>query len=189
MNLDTETGGLRNFIEVIIGAILTQNVAWNNVKKAINNLKSECLLDADKLHVTDVNEIAPLIKSSRYYNQKSQKIKKFLDFLFSEYNGNLSIMAEEDTVILRAKLLKINGLGEETVDSILLYACNRPIFVVDAYTKRIFSRYGLFSEDSTYEEIQIFFMQNLPENIELFNDYHAQIVILGNSICKKDPLM
>jgi endonuclease-3 related protein len=84
--------------------------------------------------------------------------------------------------------LKINGFGEETVDSILLYACNRPIFVVDAYTKRIFSRYGLFSEDSTYEEIQIFFMQNLPENIELFNDYHAQIVILGNSICKKDPL-
>ena len=173
--------------EVIIGAILTQNVSWNNVKNAINNLKKEDLLNPEQLHNIDPDEIAPLIKSSRFYNQKTRKIKNFMKFFFDDYNGNLSNMSKEDPILLRQKLLKIKGLGEETVDSILLYACDKPIFVVDAYTKRIFSRYGLIEENANYEKVQVFFMDNLPQDIKLFNDYHAQIVHLGNSICKTKP--
>ena len=174
--------------EVVIGAILTQNVSWKNVKKAIDNLKKAKLLDVKKLFESDINEIAPLIKSSRYYNQKAQRIKKFLEFLYNEYDGDLKKMAHEDTFILRAKLLKLNGFGPETVDSVLLYSCDKPVFVVDSYTKRIFSRYGFLNLDDTYDEVQDFFITNLPIDLDIFNDYHAQIVHLGNSICKKDPI-
>lgn len=174
--------------EVIIGAILTQNVSWKNVEIAINNLKEVKLLDPEKLYRCEIDTIAPLIKSSRYYNQKAKKIKNFMDFFFSEYNGSLEKMSLEDPSLLRTKLLKIKGLGEETVDSILLYSCDKPIFVVDAYTKRIFSRFGLIEETATYGEIQHFFMENLPQDIVLFNDFHAQIVHLGNMICRTQPL-
>jgi endonuclease III related protein len=173
--------------EVIIGAILTQNVSWKNVEIAINNLKEVKLLDAEKLYRSETDTIAPLIKSSRYYNQKAKKIKNFMDFFYTDYNGSLERMSLEESTLLRNKLLKIKGLGEETVDSILLYSCNKPIFVVDAYTKRIFSRFGLIEEMATYREIQHFFMENLPQDIVLFNDFHAQIVHLGNKICKTHP--
>lgn len=173
--------------EVIIGAILTQSVSWKNVQIAINNLKKEKLLSPDKLNKTDVSHLANLIKSSRFYNIKAKKIKNFLIFFFEEYNGDLTIMSREDPVVLRKKLLDLNGFGEETVDSILLYACNKPIFVVDAYTKRIFSRYGIIKENFTYGDIQSFFIENLPQNIEMYNDFHAQIVHLGNKICKTQP--
>jgi endonuclease III related protein len=173
--------------EVIIGAILTQNVSWNNVEKAINNLKNEEILTPEKLHKTEVSKIALLIKPSRFYNQKARKIKNFMSFFIDKYEGNISKMSKDDTIILRKNLLQIPGLGEETVDSILLYACDKPIFVVDAYTKRIFSRYGIIDDDSTYGITQAFFMENLPGDIELYNDFHAQIVHLGNKICKTHP--
>ncbi len=173
--------------EVIIGAILTQNVSWINVEKAIKNLKDEDILEPEKLHKKEVDEIAPLIRSSRFYNEKAKKIKNFMNFFFDEYNGNLSNMSREDLVILRQKLLGIKGIGEETVDSILLYACNKPIFVVDAYTKRIFSRYGFAKDTASYQDIQKFFMENLPQDTELYNDFHAQIVHLGKNICKTLP--
>ncbi|MCE5298629.1 MAG: endonuclease III domain-containing protein [Methanoregulaceae archaeon] len=174
-------------LEVIIGAILAQNVAWKNVEIAIGNLKTEGLLNSEKLYRSDVGSIAPLIRSSRFYNQKAIKIKNFMDFFYNDYNGNLEKMSQEETLLLRNKLLKIKGLGEETVDSILLYACNKPIFVVDAYTKRIFSRYGLVEEIANYSDLQFFFTKNLPQDIALYNDFHAQIVHLGNLICKKHP--
>jgi len=173
--------------EVIIGAILTQSVSWINVEKAIKNLKDEGILDQEKLHKKEVNEIAPLIKSTRFYNEKAKKIKNFMDFYFDEYNGSIKKMSEEELLLLRQKLLMVKGLGEETVDSILLYACNKPVFVVDAYTKRIFTRYGLIEENSNYKNIQAFFMNNLSQNLELYNDYHAQIVLLGKNICKTLP--
>ena len=110
-----------------------------------------------------------------------------MKFFFDDYNGNLSNMSKEDPLLLRQKLLKIKGLGAETVDSILLYACNKPIFVVDAYTKRIFSRFGLIDEKANYSVVQIFFMENLPQDIKLYNDFHAQIVHLGHLICKTQP--
>lgn len=173
--------------EVIIGAILTQSVSWINVEKAIKNLKEEGILEPDWLHKKEASEIAPLIISSLYYNQKAMKIKNFINFFFDEYDGSIQKMSDEDTIILRQKLLNIKGLGEETVDSILLYACDKPIFVVDAYTKRIFSRFGFFKENTSYRDIQLFFMGNLPRNIKLYNDYHAQIVHLGKNICKTLP--
>jgi len=173
--------------EVIIGAILTQNVSWKNVRTAINNLKSEGLLDFERLHQSEVDTFALLIRSSRYYNQKAKKIKRFIDFFYDEYEGNFQEMIQEETLALRSKLLNINGLGEETVDSILLYACNKPVFVVDAYTKRIFSRYGLITQDAKYKEIQNFFMRKLPHEIGIYNDFHAQLVHLGNEICKTHP--
>lgn len=173
--------------EMIIGAILTQSVSWKNVKIAISNLKDRDLIEPVKLHNIDIDKLAQLIRSSRFYNQKAKKIKTFLDFFFIEYEGDLSIMSKENPVLLRRKLLAIKGLGEETVDSILLYACNQPIFVVDAYTKRIFSRLGLINEKATYSAIQEFFMENLPRDVELYNDFHAQIVHLGHLICKTTP--
>jgi endonuclease-3 related protein len=173
--------------EVIIGAILTQSVSWVNVEKCIKNLKDEGILNPDVLHKKDVDEIAPLIKSSRFYNEKAKKIKNFMDFFFDEYDGSIQKMSKEELKILRLKLLNVKGLGEETVDSILLFACDKPIFVVDAYTKRIFSRYGLVKENASYNDIQRFFMENLPQDIELFNDFHAQIVHLGKNICKTQP--
>jgi endonuclease-3 related protein len=173
--------------EVIIGAILTQSVSWMNVEKAINNLKNEGILEPEKLREKEAGEIASFIRSSLYYNQKAIKIKNFIHFLFQEFEGSIQKMSEEDTKALRKKLLEIKGLGEETVDSILLYACNKPVFVVDAYTRRIFSRYGFVKEHATYRDIQTLFMKSLPEDIRLYNDYHAQIVYLGKNICKTLP--
>ena len=173
--------------EVIIGAILTQSVSWVNVEKALQNLKGEGILEPEKLYIKEICEIAPLIRSTRFYNEKAQKIKNFMNFLFDEYGGSIQKMSDEDTEILRQKLLKIKGFGEETVDSILLYACNKPVFVVDAYTKRVFSRYGLIKEGAGYTEIQMFFLDNLPKDAALYNDFHAQIVNLGKNICKSSP--
>jgi endonuclease-3 related protein len=173
--------------EVIIGAILTQNVSWDNASKAIANLKAANKLNPIALYKSSPGDIAPLIRPSRFYNMKSVKIKNFMDFFFKEYGGDMAAMADEDPVILKRKFFAVKGLGQETVDCILLYACEMPVFVVDAYTKRIFKRYGIFKGDPSYEEIQGYFMENLPEDVALFNDYHAQIVHLGNSTCKSTP--
>lgn len=173
--------------EVIIGAILTQNVSWNNASKAIDNLKAAGKLDPIALYKSSPHEIAPLIKPSRFYNMKALKIKNFMDFYFKEYGGDMIAMSSDDPAVLRKKLLSVKGLGRETVDCILLYACGKPVFVVDAYTKRIFLRYGILKGDPSYDEIQGYFMANLPADTALYNDYHAQIVHLGNSICKSTP--
>jgi endonuclease-3 related protein len=173
--------------EVIIGAILTQNVAWSNAKKAVDGLKNAGLMTPEKLYAAHTEDIAPLIRSSRFYNMKAQKIKNFMQFFKEEYDLDFNAMSREDPGVLREKLLCVKGLGKETVDSVLCYACNMPVFVVDAYTKRIFSRYGLVSPDDDYDDIQAFFTSNLPEDVSLYNDFHAQIVHLGNAVCKTSP--
>lgn len=170
--------------EIIIGAILTQNVSWKNVEKAITNLKNKKLLSYQALSKAKEKEIAELIRPSGYYNQKAIKLKNFLRFAQKEYNGNLSKMKGKGITKLREKLLSVNGIGKETADSIILYAFNKPIFVVDAYTKRIFERLGFFSKNLDYDEVQNFFMKNLPKKTSLYNDYHAQIVNLGKDYCK-----
>jgi len=172
--------------EVIIGAILTQSVAWKNVKTAINNLKHHDLLTLEAVYKVDASIIAPLIKPTRFYNQKAKKLKAFTEFLFSKYGGSLDVIFSEDLEELRKELLTVNGLGEETVDSILLYAGGKSIFVIDAYTKRVFSRLGLTDEKWSYREYQRFFMERLDRNVELYNDFHAQIVHLGHVYCKKN---
>jgi endonuclease-3 related protein len=173
--------------EVIVGAILTQNVSWNNASKAIGNLKVAGMLDPVALYKSSPGDIAPLIKPSRFYNVKAMKIKNFIDFFFKEYGGDLLAMSKEDPATLRKKLLAVKGLGKETADAIMLYACQMPVFVVDAYTKRILLRRGLLEGDPSYDEVQRYFMENLPKDEALFNDFHAQLDHLGNSVCKSTP--
>ena len=169
--------------EIMVGAILTQNTSWRNVEKAISNLKKKNLLDPWKLYRIDQEELARLIRPSGYYNIKARRLKSFITFLVEEYHGSEKKMFLDDSEELRRKLLKIKGIGPETADSILLYAGNKPFFVVDAYTKRIFSRHKLIPKDATYYQIQGFFIQNLERDTKLFNEFHAQIVMLGKTLC------
>ncbi|NQV17832.1 MAG: endonuclease III domain-containing protein [Armatimonadetes bacterium] len=170
--------------EIIIGAILTQSVSWKNVETAIEKLKQNNLCTIEQIHNANKEEIAPLIRSTLYYNQKAKKLKNFANFLFQKYDGNLQKLFQTNTNILRKQLLSINGIGEETADSILLYAGNKCVFVIDAYTKRILSRIGLTKPEWSYARYQQFIMNNIVHDIELFKDYHAQIVYLGKHFCK-----
>lgn len=171
--------------EVIVGAILTQNTSWKNVEKSISSIKEQGLMSPERLYALNETTLAELIKSSGFYNLKAKRLKNFLNF-FAGYNFDLNQL-RDDTQI-RDKLLKIKGIGRETADSILLYALNLPYFVVDAYTKRIFFRLGfLKSEDVDYDEVQQLFTQNLPEDVELFKEYHALIVETAKNYCKKRP--
>jgi len=169
--------------EVMLGAVLTQNTAWRNVEKAINNLKKENLLEPRKLYRINQEELAQLIKPSGYYNIKARRLKNFINLFVNDFEGSAEKMFSGDSRELRKKLLKVNGIGPETADSILLYAGRKPFFVVDAYTKRIFSRHKLISEDASYHQIQEFFIKNLDRNVKLFNEFHAQIVMLGKTVC------
>ncbi len=170
--------------EVIIGAILTQNTNWSNVEKAIKNLKTAGKLSPEGIYELSVTELAKLIRPSGFFNVKAKRVKAFINWLFSRYEGNLSKMFAQDLQILRSELLSVKGIGPETADSILLYAGNMPTFVVDAYTHRIFSRHELIPEESTYDEMKSFFEENLPEDVQLFNEYHALIVNIGKTFCK-----
>jgi endonuclease-3 related protein len=170
--------------EVIIGAILTQNTAWTNVEKAIAVLKAKDLLHPRRLYAIREKTLAEAVRSSGFFNLKAKRIRSFLRFLFGQYQGDLALMFAEETRTLRAKLLRINGLGPETVDSILLYAGEKPVFVVDAYTRRILLRHRLIAEDAGYEEIQNLFMENLESDVRLFNQYHALIVHVGKQFCR-----
>ena len=174
-------------LEIIVGAILTQNTNWKNVKIAINNLKTKGLLYTEKLFETEDTILAELIKPSGYYNVKTRRLKAFLQFLHREYEGNLEKMFEDDLWILREKLLDVNGIGEETADSILLYAGNKPIFVIDLYTRRILQRHDIINGSPGYGEIQKLFMTNLPASVQLFNQYHALFVNTGKHFCRKAP--
>ncbi|MCM8780623.1 MAG: endonuclease III domain-containing protein [Candidatus Omnitrophica bacterium] len=171
--------------EVIVGAILTQNTNWLNVEKAIKNLKEAGLLLPRRLYNLPIRRLASFIKPAGYYNIKARRLKEFLDFLFKEYKGSLKIMSGISTPKLRQQLLSVNGIGPETADSILLYGFNRPIFVVDTYTKRIFSRHGFISEDVDYATVQNWLMKNLKKDVKLFNEYHALLVKLGKEYCLK----
>ncbi|KUJ96618.1 MAG: HhH-GPD family protein [Desulfonauticus sp. 38_4375] len=174
--------------EIALGAILTQNTNWNNVEKAILNLKKENLLDEKKLFLLSEEKLANLIRPAGFYRLKTKRIKNFLHFLNQEANLNLVALKKKDLAELRPKLLSIKGIGPETADSILLYALEKPIFVVDAYTKRLLNRHGLVPEETSYEEVQDLFMNNLEPNVELYNEYHALIVRAVKKWChKKNP--
>lgn len=174
--------------EIMMGAILTQNTSWSNVEKAINNLKKENLLEPRKLYRINQEELAQLIKPSGYYNIKARRLKNFINLFVNDFECSAEKMFSGDSEELRKKLLNVNGIGPETADSILLYAGKKPFFVVDAYTKRVFSRHKLISKDSKYYQIQEFFIKNLDRDVKLFNEFHAQIVMLGKTICtRKNP--
>jgi endonuclease-3 related protein len=171
--------------EMIIGAILTQNVSWRSVITAIENLKQEGILSLEGILSCDCSDLAALVRPARYHNQKAKKLKAFCSVIVEEFGGNLDTFLTQEMGTLREQLLEIYGIGPETADCIILYAAQQPIFVVDAYTRRIFSRLGIFPEKISYQEMQHFFMFHLPKDVELYNEYHAQIDALGNQICLK----
>ncbi|MDP1854305.1 MAG: endonuclease III domain-containing protein [Candidatus Omnitrophota bacterium] len=171
--------------EVTAGAILTQNTNWQNVEKAINNLKAARALSPKKLHEMSHDKLAQLIRPAGYFNVKARRLKNFTNFLFNKYGGSLKKLFNQGIESLRKELLSVNGIGEETADSIILYAANLPIFVVDAYTKRIFSRHNFIRHDADYSEVQKFFMENLNKDVKMFNEFHALIVKLGKEFCLK----
>ena len=173
--------------EVMVGAILTQNTSWKNVEKAIQKLKENGFLNPKGIHRLKTGPLASLIRSSGYYRIKAERLKVFVNFLFEHYDGNINRMRKEEIKTLREKLLGVKGIGPETADSILLYGLKKPIFVVDAYTQRVLSRHGLISERASYEEVQKLFMDHLPLDEKLFNEYHALLVHLGKNVCKKSP--
>lgn len=174
--------------EVVVGAILTQNAAWTNVEKAIENLRSAGCLTPEALHRINAKELARLLRPCGYFNIKAKRLKSFVHFLWKDYRGDIKTLLKEEPARLRRKLLGIKGVGPETADSILLYGGGFPWFVVDAYTRRIFSRHGFVAEDIHYEPLQEFFMETLPRDPRLFNEYHALIVKLGKDFCRKEPV-
>lgn len=171
--------------EIAVGAILTQNTNWGNVEKAIAALKARDLLTAPAMYALDTAELAELIRPAGYYNVKAVRLRNFLDFLKDEAEfeiGSLKVHALDE---LRARLLAISGIGPETADSILLYALDMPTFVVDAYTHRMMRRHGLVHDDVDYHELQALFVDALPEDVALYNEYHALIVRTGKEWCRK----
>lgn len=172
--------------EVMVGAVLTQNTAWRNVEKAISQLKARCLLTPAALRKVPKKRLAGLIRPSGYFNVKADRLKCFMDFLWRRFNGRLSRLFREDKSRLRAELLKVKGIGEETADSILLYAARKRSFVVDAYTRRVLYRHGYIQGDEPYSKIQEIFETLLPARLSLYNDFHAQIVEVGKDFCRTD---
>ncbi|MBI2866957.1 MAG: endonuclease [Chloroflexi bacterium] len=173
--------------EVIVGAILTQSAAWSNVEKAIANLKTAGLLNPAALREVSHAELARHVRSSGYYNSKASKLKAFAHYLGDRYDDDLGALLGRDAAMLRRELLGIYGIGEETADSIVLYAAGRPSFVIDAYTRRIGRRLGLHMASNRYEKWQRFFEGRLPRDRHMFNEYHALFVRLGKEACRKEP--
>jgi len=174
--------------EVIIGAILTQSAAWGNVEKAISNLKNTGALSPASLRDIPLEELAILVYPSGYYNAKALKLKSFAEHLGVAYGDSLERLFSLDIPVLRSELLAIHGIGDETADSIILYAARKPLFVIDAYTRRILTRLGLCPPRNDYASFQSLFMENLPADEKMFNEYHALLVRHGKEVCKKDPV-
>ena len=171
--------------EVIVGAILTQSTAWGNVERAIANLRSARVLTPSAILRVRTSRLAALVRPSGYFRQKAKKLKAFVRFLQTGYGGSLAHMFRTPTVELREKLLSVHGIGPETADSILLYAGNHPVFVVDAYTHRIFGRHGITDGKPEYEKVRAFIEDSIPLQPELFNEFHALLVNTGKNWCRK----
>lgn len=178
----------QELFEIIVGAILTQSAAWINVEKAIANLKAAGALSPEALRRLPHSEVARLIHPCGYYNAKAQKLKAFAHWLGEQHHDNLDRLFASNIDHLRQQLLAIYGIGEETADSIILYAAGKPTFVIDAYTRRIISRLGLAPHNNSYAAYQTFFMANLPADTRLFNEYHALLVRLAKNVCQPHPL-
>jgi endonuclease-3 related protein len=179
----------RSRFEVIVGAILTQSTSWTNVESAIRNLRAARLLTPRAIDGASLAKVARLVRPSGYFRQKAKKLKAFVHFLASDYSGSLSRMFRTPTALLRSQLLSIHGIGPETADSILLYAGKRPVFVIDAYARRILERHGLAGPKHSYEDLRSLFESNLPHDPQLFNEFHALIVQTGKHFCRKSKAL
>jgi len=171
--------------EVIVGAVLVQNTSWKNVERAIDNLRQSDLLDPHALADVRPEELEELIRPAGYYRIKARRLRSLLEFLVERYDGSLEQMFATGLPTLREELLGVHGVGPETADSILLYAGELPIFVVDAYTHRVLSRHGWIGFDAGYHEIQDHFHGSLPQDVALYNEFHALLVRIGNRYCRK----
>ena len=174
--------------EIIVGAILTQAASWYNVDKALANLKAAGALTPEGVCRLSESELATRIRPSGYFNAKARKLKAFVDLLYSRFGGDLDALLRTPAPELRALLLATHGIGPETADAIILYAAQQPVFVIDAYTRRTFSRLGLAPDADTYDAWQTLFMDALPPDAAMFNEYHALIVRHGKDICRTEPL-
>jgi endonuclease-3 related protein len=174
--------------EVIFGAILTQSITWKNVEQAIAALKKRGKLSFKTVATMDERELAEIIRPARFLNQKARALKKYADYFGKKYRYSIIKMKKRELWSLREELLSLYRIGPETADSILLYALEKPIFVIDVYTKRILSRHGFLNMEDSYEDYQKLFMENLPGDVRLYNEYHALLVHLGNRFCKPKPL-
>jgi endonuclease III related protein len=175
--------------EIAVGAILTQNTNWSNVEKAIRNLKKQDALAVKTIHDMPVQKLAELIKPAGYFNVKANRLKNFIYFLMNIYNGSMKRIGDGDMQVIRKKLLEVNGIGPETADSILLYALGKPVFVIDAYTKRVLSRHGIMGGEKSYDEFQELFHSAMERDVKRYNQYHALFVKVGKTYCKrKKPL-
>ena len=173
-------------LEMVVGAVLTQNTNWKNVDKAIVNLKRAGVLNFEALCGLSHGELAELIRPAGYYNVKAKRLKNLLRMVMQEYGGDLQQLLDDNPDSARSNLLGVNGIGEETADSILLYGAGHAIFVVDAYTHRVFARHNLLEEECGYGDVQERFMDNLTADAALFNEYHALIVRVAKEYCKKN---
>ena len=174
-------------IEIVVGAVLTQNTNWKNVEKALANLKRGRLLSVQGLDSLPLPSLAEELRPAGYYNIKAKRLKNLIRLIMESYEGDLDRMLKQPVSTLREALLSVNGIGRETADSIILYAARAPIFVVDAYTHRILYRHGMTDEQPTYEDLQALFMENLPDDPQLFNEFHALIVKTGKDLCRTVP--
>lgn len=174
-------------IEISVGAILTQNTAWKNVEKAIAELKAANALSVRALGKMAHGKLARLIRSAGYFNVKATRLKNFVAHIERRHGGSLEAMLAQSAEALRAELLSINGVGPETADSIALYAAAKPIFVIDAYTKRILSRHKVLPLEKSYDDFQALFSRALPPDVSLYNQYHAMFVRIGNRFCRATP--
>lgn len=174
--------------EVILGAILAQNTSWENARRAVQALRKVRLLSFRKIDGADDHKLAALVRPARFFNQKARALKEFAAYFGRSYSYSIARMRRRDTDALRSELLGLYRIGPETADSILLYALEKPVFVIDAYTKRILGRHGILSMQHSYDDFQQLFMEHLPPDVKLYNDFHAQLVHLGNRYCRPKPL-
>ncbi len=171
--------------EVMVGAVLVQNTSWQNVKRAIENLRQADLLEPHALYAVPEEELQELIRPAGYFRIKARRLRSLLEFFVRRYDGSIRAMFRTDPATLRKELLGVHGIGAETADSILLYAGGRPSFVVDAYTYRIFTRHGWIGFDADYDQIQDYFQTGLPDDAAMYNEYHALLVRVGKDFCRK----
>lgn len=174
--------------EVMLGAILTQNTAWKNVEQAIAALKAAGMLSFRRIADLDTGELARIIRPARFMNLKAAALQRYAEYFGDRYGFSVRRMRRQPTDRLREELLAVYRIGPETADSILLYALEKPVFVIDVYTKRIMSRHGYLSMEHSYADFQALFMKNLPEDVRLYNEYHALLVHVGNRLCRPKPL-
>ena len=174
--------------EVMVGAVLTQATAWTNVERAISRLKDADALSPAAMRGMETDELASLIFSSGFYNAKAQRLKTLVEFLRDAYDDDIDAMRQENGERLRRELLAVKGVGEETADAILLYALDKPSFVIDAYTRRLFGRLGITPQSETYSAYQRMFSESLPHDTALFAEYHALIVEHCKEACRTTPV-